>query len=157
NFQDIVSGFKAALHLSSTGKLLFFNSIGSLLATGTTVLNSGQVYTISAKIGTGSNAAWEVRINGTIEMSGSTNLGTNNKRSLRLRGNGRYTGTYYYDDVAINSQAGTVPTGTVQFVIDGTKFGNPVSLTGAVATSPPVSSLSASSHTIQAVYSGDSN
>src|SRR5262249_13697804 len=143
--------------LSPANKLLFFNSNGSLLATGTTVLASGQVYTISAKIGTGSNAAWEVRLNGNVEMSGTGSLGTTNNGSIKLGGNSTYTTTYYYDDVAINSQGypGSVPTGTVQFAVDGNPFGAPVALSGGSATSSSTSTLSAGSHTITASYSGD--
>src|SRR5262249_36191835 len=95
NFQDTGSGFKAGLHLSAADTLQFFDRNGTLLATGTTVLTAGQVYTLSAKIGTGSNAAWEVRINGTVELSGTGNLGTNNNGSLKLGGNSPYTTTYY--------------------------------------------------------------
>jgi hypothetical protein len=157
NFQDTASGFKAALHLSSTGKLLFYDSSGNLIATGTTTLVSGQVYAISAMIGTGSTAAWQIEINGTVEMSGSGNLGSNNNGSLKLGGNGAYTATYYYDDVAINSQAypGPVPTGTVQFLVDGTASGSPVPLSDGTATSTPTSSLAAGTYTVTASYSGD--
>src|SRR5207244_4356282 len=68
NFQDASSGYKAALHLSAAGTLLFFDSSGPMpIATGTTTLNANQTYTISAKIGTGTIASWEVRINGNLE------------------------------------------------------------------------------------------
>jgi sugar lactone lactonase YvrE len=157
NFQDTSSGFKAALHLSSTGQLLFYDSSGNLIATGTTTLVSGQVYALSAMIGTGSNAAWQIEINGTVEMSGTGNLGGGNNGSLKLGGNVAYTATYYYDDVAINSQAypGPVPTGTVQFLVDGSLYGSPVPLSDGTATSTPTSTLSAGSHTVMASYSGD--
>src|SRR5439155_8219251 len=137
NFQDAASGYKAALHLSPAGKLLFYNFSGNLLATGSTVLASGQVYTISAKIGTGTNAAWEVRVNGTVELSGTGNLGTNNNGSVKLGGGSAYTTNYYYDDVAINSQGypGAFPSGTVQFAVDGVTFGTAVTLSGGTATS----------------------
>jgi hypothetical protein len=157
NFQDTSSGFKAALHLSSTGKLLFYSSTGTLLATGTTTLVSGQVYALSAMIGTGSTAAWQIEINGSLEMSGSGNLGSTNNGSLKLGGNGAYTTTYYYDDVAVNSQAypGPVPTGTVQFIVDNSPSGNPVALADGTATSLPVTTLAAGTHTVTASYSGD--
>jgi hypothetical protein len=157
NFQDTASGFKAALHLSSSGKLLVYGST-AFLGTGTTTLNPNQVYTISAKIGTGPNAAWEIRINGVVELSGTANLGANPNGSLNLGGNSPYTDTYYYDDVAINSQgyAGAPPTGTVQFVVDGSNFGAPVPLVGGSATSASTSTLSVGSHTVTANYSGDS-
>jgi autotransporter-associated beta strand protein len=47
--------------------------------------------------------------------------------------------------------AGT-PTGTVQFVIDGAKFGSPVALNGGVAQSPTTSTLSVGLHTITANF-----
>jgi hypothetical protein len=104
NFQDTASGYKAAIHLSAAGKLLFYDINGNLAAMGTTTLNPNQTYTISAKIGTGMSGAFEVRINGTAEMSGTANLGPNNNGSIKLGGGTNYTTNYYYDDVAINSQ-----------------------------------------------------
>jgi hypothetical protein len=51
---------------------------------------------------------------------------------------------------------GGTPTGTVQFSIDGTNLGSPVSLDATgTAVSPAVSSLTAGGHTIIAAYSGD--
>src|SRR5262249_54723843 len=82
NLLDTAGGLKGALHLSAAGKLLFYDSSGTLRGTGTTVLTTGQVYVLSAKITTGSNAAWEIRINSTVEMSGTNDLGANNNGSL---------------------------------------------------------------------------
>jgi hypothetical protein len=51
---------------------------------------------------------------------------------------------------------GGIPTGTVQFSIDGTNLGNPVTLDGTgTAMSPAVSNLTAGGHTIIAAYGGD--
>jgi hypothetical protein len=47
------------------------------------------------------------------------------------------------------------PTGSVQFVVDGSNFGSPVSLSGSTA-SISTSALSVGPHTVQAKYSGDS-
>jgi len=48
------------------------------------------------------------------------------------------------------------PTGTVQFQIDGTNLGSPVTLgSNGAATSDAISILSAAGHTITALYSGD--
>ncbi len=55
------------------------------------------------------------------------------------------------------SGGGPVPQGTVQFVVDGTNSGSPVTLSGGSATSPSTTLLGAGSHTILAQYSGDSN
>jgi hypothetical protein len=158
NFQDISSGYKAALHLSSANKFLFYGSTGALLGTGTTVLASGQVYAISAMIGSGSNAAWQILINGSVEMSGTGNLGTANNGSLKLGGNGAYTAIYYYDDVAVHSQAypGPVPTGTVQLMVNGSPYGTPLPLSDGSATTTPATNLAAGNYTVMASYSGDS-
>jgi hypothetical protein len=104
NFQDTSSGYKAAIHLSPSYQLEFYDQTGTLLAIGSTILQPYQVYTISAMIGTGSNAAWQVLINGTIELSGTGNLGSTNNGSIKLGGDNLYTTNYYYDDVAIDSQ-----------------------------------------------------
>lgn len=58
--------------------------------------------------------------------------------------------------VAAANGTGT-PGGTVQFTVDGVNHGAPVNVVGGVATSPTTSTLSTGSHTIGAVYSGDSN
>ena len=109
NFQDTGNKFKAALHLSSPSggysNIMFYPLSGSgYPVIGSTPLYAGVVYTISAQIGTGQNAPWQVLIYGKIEMSGTVNQGTVNNGSINLGGNSNYTDTYFYDDVAINSQ-----------------------------------------------------
>ena len=59
--------------------------------------------------------------------------------------------------VAANPPGSGTPTGTVQFQIDGTNFGSPVTLVGGSATSSAITTLSAAAHTIKAIYSGDTN
>jgi hypothetical protein len=57
-----------------------------------------------------------------------------------------------------NVTAGTgTPTGTVQFNIDGSAFGSPVTLVSGWATSGSIATLTMGTHTVTAVYSGDSN
>ena len=48
------------------------------------------------------------------------------------------------------------PTGTVEFEVDGTPIGSPVTLVNNTATSDSVSSLYVGAYTIEAIYSGDS-
>ncbi|MDE1769191.1 MAG: Ig-like domain repeat protein [Thaumarchaeota archaeon] len=48
-------------------------------------------------------------------------------------------------------------TETVQFAIDGTDVGSPVTISNDAATLPNISNLSVGSHTITATYSGDTN
>ena len=57
----------------------------------------------------------------------------------------------------VSSAAGT-PAGTVQFKVDGTNLGSPVTLDGlGKAVSPATSSLTVASHSITAVYGGNAN
>ena len=60
-----------------------------------------------------------------------------------------------FDVLAIPLSGGPTPTGTIQFQIDGSNFGVPVSLSDGEAVSGTVTSLSVGSHTITAIYSGD--
>jgi hypothetical protein len=157
NFQDTASGYKAAIHLSPSDQLEFFNINGTLLATGSTVLQPNTPYTISARIGSGSNAAWQILLNGNVELSGTGNFGSSNNGSIKLGGDNPYTANYYYDDVQINFRGypGPVPTGTVQFAVDGGTLGGPVPLSDGIATSPSDSTLPFGMHTITATYDGD--
>ncbi len=52
----------------------------------------------------------------------------------------------------VTATSGT-PTGTVQFVVDGTNFGSPVALASGSATSGSTTTLSAGTHTVTASYS----
>jgi len=57
---------------------------------------------------------------------------------------------------AAGNGAGT-PGGTVQFVVDGSNVGGPVTLSGGSATSGSISTLSVGNHTVRADYSGSGN
>ncbi len=57
--------------------------------------------------------------------------------------------------VSANSSGSGTPTGTIQFLIDGANFGSDVGLLDGSATSPSIDFLSAGTHVILAVYSGD--
>jgi hypothetical protein len=50
-----------------------------------------------------------------------------------------------------------IPTGKVQFVIDGVNFGTPVTLNNGSATSAATTALKSGSHSITAVYTGSAN
>ncbi|HLJ91770.1 MAG TPA: PKD domain-containing protein, partial [Gemmataceae bacterium] len=111
NFEDSTGQYKGALHLTQDGYLRVYDANGSSLDIGTTMLQPNLTYTISASIGTGPNAPWEVRINGAPEMSGKGNFGTTDNGGLLLGGRDSYTTNYYYDDVSIRSDSlpGTSP------------------------------------------------
>ncbi|HLJ94566.1 MAG TPA: Ig-like domain-containing protein [Gemmataceae bacterium] len=56
-----------------------------------------------------------------------------------------------------NAPGSGVPSGTVQFQIDGNNLGSPVTLSGGQATSFTISSLAVNGHSIKVVYSGDTS
>ena len=55
------------------------------------------------------------------------------------------------------SGGGPTPTGTVQFLVNGTDSGTALTLSGGSATSPSTTLLGAGNHTVKASYSGDPN
>jgi hypothetical protein len=57
--------------------------------------------------------------------------------------------------VAPAATGGAVPTGTVQFQVDGANFGAPVPLSAGTAISASLATLAPGMHTVTAVYSGD--
>ncbi len=60
-------------------------------------------------------------------------------------------------NVAAVAPGSGTPTGTVQFNIDGSAFGSPVTLSSGSATSGTTSTLADGTHTVTAVYSGSTN
>src|SRR5262249_6822408 len=105
NFLDTMGRFKAALHLDTSGNLLFYGST-QFLCTGTTAVTPNERHMITAKVGTGSNASWEIDLDGARVMGGSADLGsmpTSNNGSLELGGNSPNNDTYYYDNVEITA------------------------------------------------------
>ena len=66
---------KFHIRINSAGNLSAHNRFGTLMATGSTVLAVDTWYRIDAKVGTGASAAWEVRIDGVSEISGTGDLG----------------------------------------------------------------------------------
>lgn len=94
-------GNKFFVSIASDGKLAAYDSTATLLATGTTVLSTGVWYRIEIKCGTGASAAWEVKIDGTSEISGTGNLSTSNGNHIRLGKAANRNGNsveFYYDD-----------------------------------------------------------
>ena len=101
--------FKFELRINQNGNLSAHDALLSALGTGSTVLTTGTWYRIEVKIATGASAAWEVKINGTSELSGSTaDLTTGNNRNatfgkqINRNGSGYEA---YYDDIACSDSA----------------------------------------------------
>jgi uncharacterized repeat protein (TIGR01451 family) len=59
--------------------------------------------------------------------------------------------------IAPAGNGGGTPDGSVQFLVDGTSFGSPVTLSGGSATSGSTSSLAIGNHTVEADYTAGPN
>jgi flagellin FlaB len=77
------------------------------------------------------------------------------KSGVNLAGSQTATGVIFTATVTPVAPGTGVPTGTIQFNIDGAPYGTPVTLAGGSASSLPHNSLTVGDHNITAVYSGD--
>ena|SRR5579859_6486677 len=102
NIVDSTGSYLAALHISSTGLLIFYDVLGTALATGTTAIGSSTTTTLGVKIDRGTNS-WEVRINNATEISGTNaSLGTDKPGGINCGGGSNYTQVSYYDQVTLD-------------------------------------------------------
>ena len=98
------SARKFSLRITSTGKLQAYGPDGTtqLGSDGATTIQDWDQ--IEVKVGTGETAAYEVLVNGSVELSGTANLGTVNNGTLQL---GKVVNrndqgvTLYYDDICV--------------------------------------------------------
>jgi hypothetical protein len=94
NWEEIASvqananAYVLIIGLNSSGNIVVYDSTAALVATGTTALSANTEYCIEVKGAKGATAAYEVRINGTSELSGTCNQGTSN---LQMFGLGKKT------------------------------------------------------------------
>ena len=101
---------KFTARITSAGKLQAYSNDGTtqLGSDGATTLSLNTWHRIELSVGTGASAAYEVKIAGTSELSGTGNLGTGNNGGFSI---GKVTNRngqsvdYYYDDVAIDNAA----------------------------------------------------
>ena len=145
-----------------TGTVTFMDGATTL---GTNTLASGQATFTSTTLSAGPHSITAVyNGDGNFNTSTSSALSQTVNKSdtttaLTSSANPSVSGQSVTFTATINPVApgaGT-RTGTVQFAIDGVNFGAPLTLSGGSATSAATNSLSLGSHTITAVYSGDSN
>ena len=131
---------------------------GTLNSTGmatfaTTTLAVGS-HTITAVYGGDPNfsGSTSAALAQTVSEDGSTAAITSSASPSVLNQSVSFTVT-----VSAAAPGSGTPTGTVQFSIDGSKFGSAVALAGGSATSTSISTLKLGNHTITASYSGDGN
>jgi hypothetical protein len=101
---------KFTVRIDSAGKLHGFNAGGTTqVGTGTTVLNTIQWYRLDLKVGSSATVgAYELKIDGAVEWSGTTNTNASNATNVRFgkvanrNGNDVY---YYYGPLVIDDSA----------------------------------------------------
>ena len=141
--------------LSETGTLpsgVTFTDNGTATLSGTPAAGTAGTYplTFTAHNGVGIDATQNFTL--TVNKDGSTAAITSSASPSVLNQSVSFTVT-----VSAAAPGSGTPTGTVQFAIDGTKFGSVVALAGGSATSGSISTLKLGNHTITASYSGDGN
>ncbi|HEV8060141.1 MAG TPA: DUF4214 domain-containing protein, partial [Gemmataceae bacterium] len=123
-------------------------------STGAPASAAVAMYPIVASAATGSGlSSYTIDyVNGTLTVNAATS-GT----VVASSANPSLFGQTVTFTATVTAGSGTFDNGgTVQFAVDGTNFGAPVSLTGGQAITTDAA-LSAGSHTITATYSGDTN
>ena len=126
-----------------------------LSTTATTASFDGQ-YPITITVGTLNAANYDFNT-----VDGILTVTPTQDTTIVLTANPSSTSTYgqavsFTANITAFSSDDAIPTGTVEFEIDGTPIGSPVTLLDATATSESISSLYVGVYTVEAIYSGDS-
>jgi len=96
---------KINLRITSAGNILAYDSVTALVGTGTATLVTGVWYMIEVKCATGSPAAFEVMVDGVVDISATGNLNASNNGRVRFgKGNNRNSQGYdiYFDTWAVS-------------------------------------------------------
>ncbi len=105
NLLDSTGANACFLHISSGGKLIFYDYNGVARATGATALAANTLYTIAGAFTVGASGAWEIRINNVTEISGNNNIangGAHNMGGANYGGGSPYTRVCYFDQCTID-------------------------------------------------------
>lgn len=98
----------AYLKINQTGHLFLNNSAGTTLATGATALTQDTWYRIEFQINKGATGAYEVKINGASEFTGTGNFTTGNMRVVwfgELSNTAASNPDFFYDNMVVDSAA----------------------------------------------------
>lgn len=117
-----VGTYKWEVRLTSDRKLAVYDNTPAVVATGTTVLSADTWYRVEVKSGTGASGAYEVKIDGTSELSGTANLGSANNVRARfgkwINRNGN-TVDFFYDSLVADDADYPGESSIVAMNIDG--------------------------------------
>ena len=103
-----VAALCSALRINSTGTLAHYRADNTLVATGSTVLTTGVWYYIEYMATNSATGAYECKINGVSEFSGTSNNGTTNTAFVAHGKNTNRNGQtidFYYDDIYVSDSA----------------------------------------------------
>ena len=101
-----IADLKAELRINSAGNLLHYNKDSTLIATGSTALVTGTWYYIEFMATNSATGAYETKINGVSEFSGTANHGTGDTVfTAHGKGSNRngQTVDFYYDDIYVSN------------------------------------------------------
>jgi hypothetical protein len=114
NGTALTSTIAACIKLKSNGTLILCNATGTQIGSASPVLSTGTQYLIEFKYDKSPSAGSQVleaKLNGTVFATDSTLTITNQVQSLVMGGNlqaeSQTTGTWYFDDIAINDSSGS--------------------------------------------------
>lgn len=104
---DTAGTGKVRVRIDSSGILSLWNTTGTgQIAAGTTALASGKWYRVEVTVRTGATATAELKLDGTVEASGSGSNTTANCSTFALGKQADRNGNtvdVYYDDVAVDN------------------------------------------------------
>jgi len=133
------------------------------LKTGDTMLVPGEFCTVGVVFspsGSGARVATLTLLGDTVHSNVVSLLGNGVARTAALKiaspsaGKTFNAGTAVSFSVKVMSSSGPAPTGAVQFMVDGVRYGKQVKISGGKA-SVSIAGLISASHNLSAVYSGD--
>jgi CSLREA domain-containing protein len=138
---------------ASSGLAVSYSVTGPATVSGSTltITGAGTVVVTASQAGNGGSftAATPVSQTITVTQAASTTTVTTSAASVNLNAPVTFTAT-------VTSKTAATPTGSVQF-LDGTAVLGTVALTAQGSAAYTTGSLTAGSHTINAVYSGNTN
>jgi archaeal flagellin FlaB len=116
-------------------------------------LKADTAFSIEIKTGAGATLTFERITPSWIDPV----MDLNTSNGVNLVGSQTASGVIFTATVTPISPGTGIPTGTIQFNIDGAPYGTPVALAGGSAASLPNNSLTVGDHNVTADYSGDTD
>ena len=106
-FGGVSGTTKLEIRITSAGTLAAYDRTDTIITTGSTVLAADTTYIIAVRCDDSATGAWEVKINGVSEISGTNDLSTSDHSAVRFGKTNRNDETvdFFFDDIQLNSTA----------------------------------------------------